>query len=418
MNRKSFLTSALAGAASLTLSPTVSLGGSSGKGPHTATDLTDWASVRRLFPLTHDRIYLNTGGLGPPSTPVLERMQEQALQQATMGETYHSLIEEVRQTTASFLGTLPAEIAFTRNASESNSIIAAGLDLKPGDEVVFESHAHPGGSFPWLVRQKEDGIRVRIFEPDPEDPATNMERIFDKVTERTRVIQVSHLTAPTGILFDAPAIAREARKRGIWFHIDGAQSAGMIPLDLHRIGCDSFATSGHKWLNGPQESGILYIRENRIDEVACSHAGAYSNDEYDLPDTFTYNPRVQRHEYGTRDAASIVGLEAALKLQESIGRDRIAKHGKHLVDTCRAALDGIKGLEILTPEHPDMYNSIFTFRLKDMSGAELARELSNQHQLRCRQVGERGLNALRVSWHVYHTEADVEKLAAAVRAIA
>jgi selenocysteine lyase/cysteine desulfurase len=418
MNRKSFLTRALAGAAGLTLSPAVSLGGTRTTDGATAPDLQDWQAVRKLFPLTGDRIYLNTGGLGPPSGPVLETMQEQALKQATRGETYHSVINDVRQTTAEFLGADAGEIAFTRNASESNSIIAAGLDLRRGDEVIFESHAHPGGSFPWMVRQKEDGVRVRIFEPDNRDPASNLERIFDLVNERTRVIQVSHITAPTGIRFDAGAIAREARRRGIWFHIDGAQSAGMIPLDLHRIGCDSFATSGHKWLNGPQESGILYIRENRIDEVACSHAGAYSDSEYDLPDTFEYNPDVQRHEYGTRDAASIAGFQTALKLQNQIGRNRIARHGKQLVDACRTALSGIRNLEILTPEHPEMYNSILTFRIKDKPGAKLAGELVNGHSLRCRQVSERGLNAVRVSWHVYHTEADVERLAAALRAIA
>jgi selenocysteine lyase/cysteine desulfurase len=418
MNRKSFLTRVLAGTAGLTLSPLASLAGTRSPQNPAAPDLQDWREVRKLFPLTRDRVYLNTGGLGPPSSPVLETMREQALKQATRGETYHKVINEVRQTTADFLGADPGEVAFTRNASESNSIIAAGLDLRRGDEVIFESHAHPGGSFPWMVRQKEDGIRVRIFEPDNRDPETNLERIFELVNERTRVIQVSHITAPTGIRFDAGAIAREARRRGIWFHIDGAQSAGMIPLDLHRIGCDSFATSGHKWLNGPQESGILYIRENRIDDVACSHAGAYSDSEYELPDTFEYNPRVQRHEYGTRDAASIAGLRTALDLQDRIGRDRIARHGKHLTDICRTALNGIRNLEILTPEHPEMYNSILTFRIKDKAGAKLAGELVNRHNLRCRQVSERGLNAVRVSWHVYHTQADVERLAAALSSLA
>ncbi len=423
MNRKTFLTRALAGVTAVSLSPLGSVGAGvlAEERPLDglrALDLKDWSKVRALFPLTHDRLYFNTGGLGPPSYPVLEAMRDQALRQATTGETHHSLFEEVRATTARFFGANPNEIAFNRNASEGNSIIAAGLELKRGDEVIFESHAHPGGSFPWMVRQKEDGVRVRIFEPDSTRPGNNLERILDLVNERTRVIQISHITAPTGILFDVQAIAREARKRGIWFHIDGAQSAGMIPLNLHETGCDSFATSGHKWLNGPQETGFLYIAEDRLPEVASSHAGAYSDAGYELPDDFSYNPTAQRHEYGTRDAASLLGLERALLLQEQIGRERIASHGKTLAGKARQRLLTVRGLEVLTPEHPDMHNSILTFRLKNKDAKQLAGKLNNIHGLRCRHVSERGLNAVRVSWHVYHQEPDIDRLEAGLRALA
>ena len=422
MNRKTFLTRALAGATAVSLNPLSSL--RAGVVPDERTleglrgfDLTDWSTVRKLFPLTHDRVYFNTGGLGPPSYPVLEAMRDQALRQATMGETHHSLFAEVRATTARFFGAKPNEIAFNRNASEGNSIIAAGLDLKRGDEVIFDSHAHPGGSFPWMVRQKEDGIRVRIFEPDSDHPASNLERILELVNERTRVIQVSHLTAPTGILFDVQAIAREARKRGIWFHIDGAQSAGMIPLNLHETGCHSFATSGHKWLNAPQETGFLYIAEERLPDVASSHVGAYSDAGYELPDDYSYNPTAQRHEYGTRDAASLLGFERALLLQEQIGQERIAAHGKTLAGMARQCLANIRGLEILTPEHPLMHNSILTFRFPEKDARQLAGDLSNKENLRCRYVGERGLNAVRVSWHVYHQEEDINRLEAGIRAL-
>lgn len=421
MNRKTFLRRSFAGASAFTLAPLSACASSHGaKAPNRLADLdlSSWARVRNLFPLTRKRVYFNTGGLGPPSQPVLNAMREQALLQAERGETYHGLFAQVRETTASFFGADPAEIAFNRNATEGNSIIAAGLDLRPGDEVIFESHAHPGGSFPWLLQQKEKGVRVRIFEPDNQSPETNLERIFSMVNDRTRVIQVSHLTAPTGILFDVRAIAREARKRGIWFHVDGAQSAGMIPVDLHDIGCDSYATSGHKWLNGPQESGILYIARERIDEVVPSHVGAYSDNGYNLPDEFSYNPAVQRHEYGTRDASAVLGIETALKLQEKIGRQRIAKHGKALVDACREALVDVPGLEILTPSHPDMYNSIITFRLAGKKTGDVTNSLTNDYNLRCRKVSERGLNAIRISWHVYNDASQIDRLASAVKAIA
>ena len=423
MNRKAFFTRALTGATALSLAPLKGIGKvldpmSSTWDSLEAFDLSNWPAIRDLFPLTRDRLYLNTGGLGPPSWPVLRAIQKQTELQAEWGETYHSLFDQVRLTAARFFHADTEEIAFNRSASEGNSIIAAGLEMRPGDEVIFESHAHPGGSFPWMVRQKEEGIRVRIFEPDTLTPENNLDRIFDLVNPRTRAIQVSHLTAPTGIRFDTGAIAREARKRGIWFHVDGAQSAGMIPVNLHEMGCDSYATSGHKWLNGPQESGILYIAANRLEEIACRHAGAHSNEHYELPDAFTYNPTAQRHEYGTRNAATISGLESALILQELIGLERIARHGKFLANCSRMALSDIPGLEILTPSHPEMHQAMITFRLKGRDGKDVAHELSTAHNCRCREVSERGLNAVRVSWHVYHQEGDVEELVSSVRLIA
>jgi cystathionine beta-lyase/cystathionine gamma-synthase len=149
------------------------------------------------------------------------------------------------------------------------------LTVKAGDEVIFESHAHPGGSFPWLNQAKLRGIVVKLFEPDPRDGAGNVARIAALMTPRTRVVQGSHVTAPTGVVMPVAAIAKLCRDRGVWFHVDGAQSAGMFPFSLREIGCDSFATSGHKWLGGPLETGVLFVQRARLDEVAPVLVGAY-----------------------------------------------------------------------------------------------------------------------------------------------
>lgn len=374
-----------------------------------------WPAIRERFPLDRGRAYLNTGGLGPPARDVLEAVREQEMRQAVDGEHHHADRRELRAYAAAFFGADPEEFCFTRNTTEGNSIIAAGLDLKPGDEVLFESHAHPGGSFPWLNRQKLHGVKVKIFDPDPASPEGNLDRIFSKVTPRTRVVQVSHITAPTGLKFDAPAIAAECRRRGIWFHVDGAQCAGMIPIDLRALGCDSYAACGHKWLNGPQETGVLYIARDRIPEVRCSHLGSYSNLEYELPDTFSYWPEASRHEYGTRNTASVHGLRTALEFQEQVGRKRIAARGKHLAGLTRRALEDIPGVDILTPERGDMHGSILTFKIPGRDCREINRHLGDAHNLRCRIVTERDLNAVRTSWHVYNDESEVERLAAGVR---
>jgi selenocysteine lyase/cysteine desulfurase len=231
------------------------------------SDEAFWRMVRAQYPLAHDPIYLNTGGLGPASYRVLDEVQRTMMRFQTVPDTGHRLIEEAREPLATFFGAKASELAFMRNATEANSTIASGLQMSRGDEVIFESHAHPGGSLPWMNRQKQDGVRVRLFEPDTESAAGNLERIAALINPRTRAIQVSHVTAPTGIRFPVAEIARLARDRGVWFHIDGAQSAGMFGFDLHAIGCDSYAASGHKWMGAPHGTGVFYIREDRLDEI-------------------------------------------------------------------------------------------------------------------------------------------------------
>ena len=376
-----------------------------------------WAAVRRQFPLGNDRVYLNCGGLGPAPTVVLDAVQAKSQELQVISETGHAQMDETRTPTAQYLGAHPDEICFTRNATESNSIIAAGLKLKPGDEVIFESHAHPGGSFPWLNRQHRHGIKVKIFDPDPHTMEESVSRIQNLITPRTRVIQVSHITAPTGILFDIKAIGKLAREHGIWFHVDGAQTAGMIPVNLQDMNCDSYATSGHKWMGGPRGTGILYIKKDRLDDVECSHIGGHSVHDYQLPDQISYRPGAVRHEYGTRNTELVAGLKRAIEFQNEIGVKRIEAYGSELATYLRQGLADIPGIRILTPSDPAMRRSITTFAHEKVPFNELTSRLMGEYRLRCRQVTERGLNAVRVSTHIFNSRQDCDQVIEAVSQI-
>ena len=374
-----------------------------------------WTAVRAAYPLTRERAYLNTGGLGPAPYPVLDVLHRTTMELQTVSETGHKRIEEARAPVAAFLGASPAEIAFTRNATEGNATVASGLEIGAGDEVIFESHAHPGGAYPWLSRQKHDGIRVKLFEPDPTSAAGNLERIERLITPRTRVIQVSHVTAPTGIRMPVEEIARLAHDRGCWFHVDGAQSAGMIPVDVHAIGCDSYATSGHKWLGAPHGTGILYVREDRLDDVWPTDVGAYSDDgDVRLPDRFDYTPTARRYEPGTRDAASVVALVAAVAFMERIGMERVAARGQHLAQYLQNGLRGLRGVTILTPSDPALGAAMTTLRLADIPYDRLYAYYSKRG-MRCRIVTEQGLDAVRVSTHIFNGEAECDRVIEATR---
>ena len=375
-----------------------------------------WKLVRAQFPLTTERTYFNAGGLGPAPYPVLDAMQRTMMNLQTRSEAGHRLIEEAREPVARFFGVEPTEIAFLRNATEGNSTIASGLDLRAGDEVIFESHAHPGGSIPWLSRQKQQGIVVKVFEPDADSAEVNLQRIADLITPRTRVLQISHVTAPTGIRFAAAGMARFAHERGLWFHIDGAQSAGMFPVDLKALGCDSYATSGHKWMGAPHGTGLLYIRLDRLDEVAPTEVGAYSDASFRLPDALEYHPTARRYECGTRDAARVVGFAAAVTFLEQIGIERIGAYGQRLARHLQDRLRDIRRVTVLTPADSARAGSIITFKTDGVPFGELNAFFSKEFKLRCRVVSEQGLDAVRVSTHLYNNLAECDRVVEATLA--
>jgi len=382
--------------------------------PSDASEPDFWAMVRAQYPLSDERTYLNAGGLGPAPYPVLDATHRTMMALQRVSETGHQLIEEARAPVAQFLGAKRTEIAFLRNATEGNATVAAGLDLHAGDEVIFESHAHPGGAIPWMNRQKQDGVVVKLFEPDPTSADGNLERIASLITSRTRVVQVSHVTAPTGIRFPVRRIAALAHDRDLWFHVDGAQSAGMIPVDVHAMGCDSYATSGHKWMGAPHGTGVLYVREDRLDAVAPTEVGAYTDSAYELPDTYAYHPTARRYESGTRDAASVAGLQAATAFLEEITMARVAQYAQGLARRLHRALVETVGVTVLTPSDPSRAAAITTFRAEQVPHDALYGALRDR-SIRCRIVGERDLNAVRISPHIYNSEAECDRVVEVVR---
>jgi selenocysteine lyase/cysteine desulfurase len=375
-----------------------------------------WQAIRAQYPLEDDPLYLNTGGLGPAPQPVLDAVTGTMHQLQLHSETGHERFEPAREKVARFVGASPDEICFTRNATEANSIIAAGLALREGDEVIFCSHAHPGGSFPWLNQARQRGVRVRQFEPDAGSEAGNVARIRELMSPRTRVIQVSHVTCTTGLVMPVREIAELAHARDCWFHIDGAQSVGMIPVDLAAIGCDSYAFSGHKWLGGPHETGALFLRRDRLDDVAPTGIGAYSGEITTQPGELTYRRAAARHEYGTRSAAAIVGLAEAVRWQEAIGRERIAARGRELSSQLMEALAATEGIEVLTPKNLAMRASIITVRHPRADAGRLFGYLLKEHRLRCRPVTEQNLQAVRISTHIFNSHSDCLRIGSAVRA--
>ncbi|MDA0334129.1 MAG: aminotransferase class V-fold PLP-dependent enzyme [bacterium] len=373
-----------------------------------------WQGVRQQFPLTTKKTYLNTGGLGPSPQMAIDAVQEKMDALEAMSEVGHThdLWQEIKGSAGRLLGCDADELVYTRNTTEGSNIVCNGLPLERGDEVITTTHEHVGNTIDWLARQRRDGIVVKTFTPSMVSAQENVERIAALITPRTKVLSLSHVTCATGQILPMQEIGRLAAAHGLWYFVDGAQSAGMMPVDVRSWGCHAYATSGHKWLLGPKGTGLLYVSRQAQDVIEPKFVGAYSaGGAWDMITTgeFTFEKTAQRYEYGTVNVPLFVGLGASMDFLLRIGMDNVWRHNHAMGAALKEGLNEL-GAEVLSPQVSEEHSSIITFRIANMPYADLQGYLSREHKLRTRGIYEGGLNGLRISLHLFNDFADVERV--------
>jgi selenocysteine lyase/cysteine desulfurase len=380
-------------------------------------DVPFWQVVRDQFPLKKEPIFLNNGTMGPSPYVVIDAVT------AEMGEVDRNARyggwDVVRPKIAKFINAHDDEISLTHNVTEGINIVAAGLPLTRGDEVILTNHEHAGNAVPWLARAKRDGIVVKPVQLA--GTATDiLTRIDDLITPRTRVIAVPHVTCTIGQVLPAKEIARLGRSKGLWVMFDGAHTPGMMTLDVKEIDCDFFATCGHKWMMGPKGTGFLYVRKELLEILEPCWAGALSDAGWDLTKgTLTYRQDAHKYDFGTQSSALYVGLGAAVDFLHHIGMDNITRHNKALATRLRTGLQSLGDrVEILTPEEEGGYCSVIGFRLRAMAYDKLQPYLLEKHKIITRMVPENGINCNRISAHIYNTTDDVDRVVEAIKAVA
>ena len=291
-----------------------------------------WAELRRQFLIPEDEVYLNNGTVGSSPAPVLRAVIEgyrdaERLAQANP-EDYpiwgYAAWNEFRDPLAAFVGCTRDELALLRNATEANSFVANGLDLKPGDEVLMTDQEHPGGEHPWNLKAKRYGIVVKkVALPKPVPDASTVLNLFgDAITPRTRVIFFSHISTVTGTVLPARELCALARSKGILSAVDGAHAPGMMKLNIHDLGCDFYTSSPHKWLQAPKGSGFLFVRDDMIDRLWNTIA----TEGWDEPKIRA--ERFQR--IGSSNVPVLCGLKASIALADEIGMERIEKRHRQM----------------------------------------------------------------------------------------
>jgi isopenicillin-N epimerase len=293
-----------------------------------------WTALRKQFLIPEEEVYLNNGTVGSSPLPVLKAIVDCYRDTERMAqsdpEDYpiwgYAAWNEFRDPLAKFIGCKRDEIALLRNATEANSYIANGVDLKAGDEVLITDQEHPGGEHPWNLRAKRYGIVVKkITLPKPVQDAAAVLNLFEAaITSRTRVIFFSHITTVTGVVLPAKEICGLARSKGILSAVDGAHVPGMMKLDVHDLGCDMYSASPHKWLQATKGTGFLYVRDEVIDRVWNTIA----TEGWD--DTKLRAERFQR--IGSSNVPTLCGLRAAIEFANQIGMERIEKRHRQMAN--------------------------------------------------------------------------------------
>lgn len=369
-----------------------------------------WTELRKQFPLTSDRVYLNNGTFGPAPFSVLQAMEASNLQINTSGEYGNSNQERIKL--AEFFRIKPTEFSITHNTTEGINIMAWGVPMKAGDEVILTTHEHAGNALPWLNRAKLEGIVIRTFEPKSTQ-AENLTEIQKLINPRTKVIAIPHVTCTTGLVFPIKEICDIARKNGILTAIDGAHGAGTFDLDLYDLGCDFYAGCFHKWMLGPSGTAFLFVREDALEKLKAVMIGGHSDIGWDMtvnpPEFKGYVPSARRFDYGTQSKTLAVGMVAAADFHSQIGKQKVEARVKELNQYLFDGLAELNSkLEILTPKEKESRISVISFRPKDMDFNACGAELGKKAGFRIRLVHEGKVNAVRVSTHVYNTKAELD----------
>ena len=296
-----------------------------------------WKSVRDQFVMPPDLAVMNAANLCPASRPVAECLtrESRSVDGDPSPNNRARLMpekENTRTALAEFLRVTPDEIIITRNTSESNNMVSNGLELKAGDEVLLHEDNHPSNLTAWKEKAKRFGFSVVVVpQKNPHPGAEYYVDAFAKaITPRTKVMSVTHLSSTVGDLMPAKELAALARSRGVLFLLDGAQSFGLLDVNLADIQPDFYSGSAHKWPCGARECGVLYVNKAAQAKLWPSVYSAYTG-AVGFSKTF--------EGFGQRDEATMIAFHEALKFQTSIGRRRRREAGSHPDD----AADGRPG---------------------------------------------------------------------------
>ena len=380
--------------------------------------------ARAEMPVTGRKAYLNTGTAGP-----LARVTQEALEAGGRFEyetgrgtfsNFPVLMEDITRLRAEFaalMGVSVNEVALTHHTTDGVNIVANGLSWQAGDEIVTTSAEHEGGLLPLYVQKRRHGVVVRVVDVGSADsPDEIAVRLGRAIGPRTRLIAISHVNWNTGLRMPIECIAAIARERGVLTLVDGAQSAGAIPLELGSSGIDFYAVPAQKWLCGPEGIGALWVRAESLAFLEPTFIGFFSlvdTSSYDLSGNFMPASGAQRFEVGTVYRPAIKAMGVNLEwLSQELGWQWIHARIAGLAERARRALLEIPEVEMVT--RAGAGSGLITFALRGYDPRRVVAELEKS-DIVVRNLGDP--EALRVSTGFFNDDEDISRLVEGLRTI-
>lgn len=379
------------------------------------------AKVRRIreeFPAFQQQVYLNTGTNGPlprAAHQALVTAAERELQEGRIGPSSWQRSGEQQDRTraqlARLLGCAPAELALTHNTTEGVNMALMGLEWRPGDEVISSVSEHPGGLYPIYLLRQRYGVRPRItrFGLNDVDPVEEVRRAL---TPQTRAVVISHVAWSTGMVLPLREIAELAHAAGALVICDGAQGAGHVDTPVHELGVDAYALSGQKWLCGPDGTGALYVRPDRLGDIAQTFIGgrAVRRGMSDFDGYFVPLAGASRYEVASFHGPAMHAFEASLDwIATEVGWDWAFNWSAALGAYCHQQLSALEGVAVYTPA--ERMGGLLHFAVDGIAPADLTARL-HARGIAIRHTPSPELN--RVSLAFYNDEADVDRFVAEV----
>ena len=374
---------------------------------------TTAATAREAFAFPENRVPMNAANLCPMPTAVREAISahDDALDR-DMGHVSRAAIEQLKEQArtrlAAQLGVTADEVAIVRNTSEANNIIVQGMPLEAGDEVLLWDQNHPSNGVAWDVQARRAGFTTRrVTVPAGVGSEDELVDLFVKaVSARTRVVSFTHISNVSGVRLPARRICRalHGRDARLHVHIDGAQTWGVVDVDLAALDCDSFSASAHKWYMGPRETGLLYVREPLIPRLwpNCVSVPWGTSPEPEVAGARRFEA------FGQRDDAALAALLDAVAFHERLTPAAIERRAAALARRLR---EGLTDLDVafVSPVNEALASNVVVLAATGDNGRLLVQRVLDDAGIIVAAVG-----GLRMTPHVYNTEAHIDRMIEAV----
>tara|TARA_B110000438_G_scaffold151865_1_gene145896 strand:- start:3194 stop:4411 length:1218 start_codon:yes stop_codon:yes gene_type:complete len=391
----------------------------------------NFSEIKKEFPIfdnkvhNNDLVYLDSANSSQKPKIVIDRIYDFYNNEfSNVGRSVHylavaatNLYENTRVSVQKYINAKDKnEIVFTKGATEAINLVANTFGqkfLNEGDEILLTELEHHSNYVPWHFLRKSKKIKIEFAEVN-EDGDVTIESIKKKITKKTKLISITHLSNVTGAILPVKEIIDLAHSKGIAVLVDGCQSAPHLKLDMQDLNCDFYAISCHK-MYGPTGLGVLYAKKKWLEELPPYQGGGGMIREV-KKDKITYGDLPNKYEAGTMATAQVIAFDQSIKFLETIGINNIINHEKELMEY---------GLELLKKNNlvkiignPKNKGAVISFTIKGVHPHDIATILDEDGVAiraghHCCQIlhDKLGIPATaRASLGIYNTKEDFDKL--------